>query len=226
MFGSPPLKAVGALAALAVIVGLVAPALALQPNGEFRPLTDWRAFRGTGIPSTWTFTDGVIDHVQGGGDLVSAESFENFELDFDWKVSAGTDSGVMYRVSEDYEASWWSGPEYEILDNKGHPNGKDPATSAASCYGLYGPPNDVTRPVGQWNSARIIVEGTHVEHWLNGFKVVQYELGTAAWKRKVASTKFAAWPEYGTIPSGHIVLQDETGAVSYRNLMIRVLPPG
>lgn len=211
------------LAAMTMIAMLaVAPALA--DDAGFRPLTDWRAWRGTGIPPQWTIKDGVIEHQPGGGDLVSVETFHNFELSFDWRISPGGNSGVIYRSSEDFPAPYQTGAEYQILDNAGHADGKSPLTSAASTYGLYPPSADLTRPVGEWNSARIVVSGDHVEHWLNGTKVLEYEFGSPEWKQRVAQSKFAAWPEYGTVPTGHIDLQDHGNPVAYRDLMIRVLP--
>lgn len=211
------------LAALGVIAMLsVAPALA--EDAGFRPLTAWRAWRGTGIPAQWTIRNGVIEHQPGGGDLVSVETFHNFELSFDWRISAGGNSGVIYRSSEDFAMPYQTGAEYQILDNAGHADGKSPLTSAASDYGLYPPSADFTRPVGEWNAARVVVNGNYVEHWLNGVKVLDYEIGSPDWKQRVAQSKFAAWPEYGTTATGHVDLQDHGDPVAYRNLMIKVLP--
>jgi hypothetical protein len=211
------------VAAMAVIAMLsVAPALA--EDAGFRPLTEWRAWRGTGLPPQWTIGNGVIEHQPGGGDLVSVGIFHNFELSFDWRISTGGNSGVIYRSSEDFPAPYQTGAEYQILDNAGHADGKSPLTSAASNYGLYAPSADLTRPVGEWNAARIIVDGNHVEHWLNGTKVLDYEIGSPDWKQRVAQSKFAAWPEYGTVATGHIDLQDHGNAVAYRNVMIKMLP--
>jgi len=205
------------LALLAVPLG---PALA----DEARPLAEWRAWRGSGIPQQWTLRDGVIEHAPGGGDLVSVETFHNFELSFEWRISAGGNSGVIYRSSEEFRAPYQTGAEYQILDNAGHPDGQSPLTSAASNYGLFAPSADFTRPVGEWNSGRIAVNGNRVAHWLNGAEVLDYEIGSPEWKRRVALSKFGALPEYGTITAGHIVLQDHGNAVAYRNLMITVLP--
>jgi len=209
------------------LIAITALSLAIAPafaDDGFRPLTEWRSYAGTGIPASWVIADGVITHKGGDGDLVSVETFTDFELDFDWKISPGGNSGVMFRVDERYPAPYQSGPEYQILDNAGAPDAKSPLTSAASDYGLYAPSADLTLPVGQWNAARLIVSGNHVEHWLNGKMVVSYELGSPDWKARVANSKFAAWPEYGVVPTGHIDLQDHPGEVSFRNLMIKPLP--
>lgn len=213
------------LFAAALLVLAAAPSLASAADG-FRPLDQWRPYGGSGpLPAQWQVAGGVITHTPGGGDIVSVESFANFELDFDWKISAGGNSGVMYRVDERYGAPFQSGPEYQLVDNAGHADGAQPITSAASCYGIVAPAADLTRPVGEWNSARIVVDGAHVEHWLNGQRVLAYELGSPDWQAAVAASKFAAWPAYGTLAQGHIDLQDHGDAVSFRNLMIKPLDP-
>ena len=105
-----------------------------------------------------------------------------------------------------------------------HPDGQSPITSAASVYGLYAPSSDATRPVGEWNTARIVLRGNHVEHWLNDEKVASFEIGFPDWKTRIVGTKFADWPALGTLPAGHIVLQDHGDPVEYRNFMVRTLP--
>jgi hypothetical protein len=216
------------LRACLTIIGLVlalsstaAPAQQTDADG-FRPITAWHAFRGVGVPSQWVTKDGVIEHTPGGGDLTSDEVFGNFELVFDWKIAPSGNSGVIYRVSEDFGAPYSSGPEYQILDNATAEGGTDPLQQAAGCYGLYAP-TSAPKPAGEWNSARIIVNGNHVEHWLNGEKVVEYEIASPDWRARVAAGKFAAWPEYGTVGKGHIDLQDHGSAVSYRDIRIKLL---
>jgi len=204
-----------------------APPVTAQDQGGtgFHPLTDWRPYRRGGpLPDTWKINGAVISHTPGGGDIISVETFTNFELDFDWKISPGGNSGVLYRVSEATGAPFDSGPEYQILDNGPEPDGKSPLTSAASCYGVYAVSADATKPVGEWNSAKIIVRGNHVEHWLNGQKVVAYDLGSDDWKSHVGASKFSTALLYGTLPWGHIDLQDHGAAVWYRNMMIERLP--
>jgi hypothetical protein len=208
------------LAAMAALT----PARAQETDAEgFRPITAWHAYRGSGVPAQWTVKDGIIEHVAGGGDLSSDETFASFALAFDWKIAPGGNSGVIYRVSEDYGQPYSSGPEYQVLDNASAEGGDDPLQQAAGCYGLYAP-SAAAKPAGEWNTAQIIVDGQHVQHWLNGQRVVDYEIGTPDWRRRVAAAKFAAWPEYGTIARGHIDLQDHGSAVSYRNVRIRILP--
>lgn len=207
---------------LSMMVALLSlPAIAA---GDFRPLTDWRAYGSDDhAPSTWTILGGLIHHEPGGGDIVSRETFSDFELAFDWRIAPGGNSGVMYRVVESFGAPYQSGPEYQILDNAGHPDGQSPLTSAASAYGIYAPSADVSLPAGEWNSARIVVVGSHVEHWLNGVRVLAYDLGSPDWEARVAASKFAAWPGYGRQPAGHIDLQDHDAVVDYRDIRIRPL---
>jgi hypothetical protein len=212
------------LAPLAALLLFATPALAQQADAEgYRPLTEWRAYRGTGIPAQWVITDGVIQHTSGGGDLVSTEEFQNFDLQFDWQIAPGGNSGVMYRVSEDYPAPYQTGPEYQILDNAIAEGHDDPLQTAAGCYGLYAPAA-AAKPAGEWNTGRIVVNGNHVEHWLNGAKVVDYEIGSTDWRARIAKSKFTAWPEYATLPKGHIDLQDHGSPVAYRNIRIKLLP--
>ena len=158
-----------------------------------------------------------------GGDIVTDDAFDSFELAIEWKVSPGANSGIMYHVDEAEDAPFFTGPEYQILDNTKHEDGKHKETSAASCYALYAPSKDVTKPVGEWNQTRIIVKGNHVEHWLNDVKVVEYELGSDDWNKRVKASKFNEWKKFGTIKKGGIDLQDHGDDVAYRNIKIRPL---
>jgi hypothetical protein len=174
-------------------------------------------------PANWESVDNTL-HCKGGGvDLKTAEQYGDFDLRFEWKVSPGANSGVMYRVSQETDPAYFTGPEYQIVDNVGHPDGKTPKTSAASLYDLYAPNKDLTKPVGDWNDARIVISHSHVEHYLNGKRVVAYELGSAEWKKRVAASKFAEWKKFGTNRRGHVVLQDHGDQVWYRNVRIKSL---
>ncbi len=184
----------------------------------------WRGFKAEGFPEKgWAVEDGAL-HVQGGGgDIVTAKSYQDFELRFEWKVAPGANSGVMYRVSEEHQYPWETGPEYQVLDDERHADGKDPRTSAASLYALFPPEGKASRPPGEWNSARILVVGNRVEHWLNGAKVVACEFASARWKELVGASKFATMPGFGAEPAGRIALQDHGDEVWYRSLAIRDL---
>ena len=206
---------------------------AAQPDDEagFTPLFDgstldgWHLYRKPGQPVTgWAVEDGAIVRTGKSGDLMTDGDYGDFDLRFEWKISSGGNSGVFYRANEDNEESYWSGIEYQVLDDDRHPDGRNgPDRHAGAVYGMYPPEGAQPRPVGEWNQGRIVAKGDHVEHWLNGTKVAEYTLWTPEWKAKVAATKFAAWPDYGLAKTGRIGLQDHGDAVSFRNLRIRAL---
>jgi hypothetical protein len=187
----------------------------------------WRQYRGQTLPDRWQVKDGelILSHKSGtkGGDIVTKDEFGSFELSLEWKISPRANSGIMYRVSEDKGAPYETGPEYQLLDNAGHADGRDPMTSAASCYALYAPSRDVTKPVGQWNVTRIVLNGNHLEHWLNGVKVVQCDIGSADWNDHVSKSKFAGMQKFAKNPKGHIDLQDHGDDIAFRNIKIRPL---
>jgi len=185
----------------------------------------WRGYRRATIPAGWQAVDGALTRVSQTSDIISVDEFENFELRLSWRIPPGGNSGIMYHVTEEGAAIYTSGPEMQVLDDAGHADGRNRLTSAGSDYGLYAAPEGVVRRAGQWNDVRIIIQGPHVEHWMNGVKVVEYELWSDEWTRKVRASKFAQWPEYGMAHRGHIALQgDHDGAVAYRSICIRVLP--
>ena len=187
----------------------------------------WHKYKGKEVGDRWKVVDGTLSlvHKDGkdGGDIVTDDTFDSFELSIEWKVTPGANSGIMYRVEESEDSPGFTGPEYQILDNAKHPDGRKKETSAASCYGLYAPSEDVTTPVGEWNLARIVVKGDRVEHWLNGKKVVEYEFGSDDWNKRVAASKFKEFKKFGLVKKGEIDLQDHGDDVSYRNIKIRTL---
>ena len=183
----------------------------------------WRGFKKNSVPDGWKVVDGAIARVGEAGDLITNDEFGNFELALQWKIAPGGNSGIMYRVTEDADATYETGPEMQVLDDAGHPDGKSRLTAAGSCFGLYPSPAGLLKPVGQWNSVRIIVNGNHVEHWLNGTKAVEYELGSPDWQAKVKASKFAQWPGYGLATRGHVAIQDHGDRVAYRGIKVRVL---
>ena len=194
-------------------------------------LRHWRGYKRQDVPAAWkvvgdtlAFTP-VADQRQR-GDIVTREQYGDFELAYEWKVSPGGNSGVFYRADEAHEHGWETGPEMQVLDNARHQDGKNPLTSAGAAYAIYAPSADVTRPAGEWNEARIVARGPRVEHWLNGRKVVEYEQGGPDWRRRVNASKFKEMPDYGTLMSGHIALQDHGDPVWFRNVRIRRLSGG
>lgn len=208
-----------------------APASAADAQ-DWRPLFDgrttagWRSFKGTAAPAGWQVVDGALTRVAQAGDIVTEGEFGSFELELEWKIQPGGNSGVFFHVVEDsaLQYVWQTGPEMQVLDNAGHADGRQPNTSAGSNFALYAPARDVTRPAGEWNAARLVVRGDHVEHWLNGEKLLEYELGSAEWQARVAASKFAQMPRYARVRRGHIALQDHGDPVAYRNIRIRELP--
>ena len=186
---------------------------------------DGGASKSASLPAGWQVKDSALTRVAEAGDIVTDEVFRDFELTLEWKVAAGGNSGIMYRVSEAPELKyvWESGPEMQVLDDARHPDGAKPETSAGACYGLYPAPRGIVRPAGEWNQVRIVVQGKRVEHWLNGTRIVEYELGSPDWEDRVRKSKFASMPRYGREPAGHIALQDHGDWVAYRNIKIRVL---
>ena len=186
-------------------------------------LEGWRGYQTETPPTGWGAKAGELTREGAGGDLMTVEQYGDFEMRFDWKVTANGNSGVIYRIATTEQYPWQTGPEFQVLHNAGHADGKNPITSAGSNYAVNPPVKDVTKPVGEWNEARLIARGKHVEHWLNGVKVVAYEIGSADWDTRVKASKFAKLANYGRMPRGHIALQDHGDVVAYRNLKIRPL---
>ena len=201
-----------------------------------RRLDKWRGFKMKTMPDNWGVLNGwgVLDdalalvNVRRPPDIISIDQFTDFDFKFEWKIGlipGGSNSGVMFYVTEDNEATYHSGPEYQILDNARHADGKNPLTTAGACYALYAPPRDVTRPIGEWNESRIIANKGKVQHWLNGLKTADYDMTSEEWKANVAGSKFKEWPTFGAKHTGHIALQQHGGPVAYRNLKIKRINP-
>ncbi len=160
-------------------------------------------------------------------DLVTDREFTNFELLVDWKGSNGGNSGIIYGIVEDpkYEAPWMTGPEYQLLDDAGFQKKVEPYQKAGSNYGMQAPNEaiKILKPVGEWNTTRIVVKGTHVEHWLNGRKIVEFERWTPAWKAERDAGKWKEYPDYGMAKTGRIALQDHGSVFWFRNVKIHPL---
>lgn len=187
-------------------------------------LDSWRGYRAQTIPAAWSVQDGMLMKRGVGEDIVTRETFRDFELAFDWMLDAGGNSGVFYRATEEYDKIYWSAPEYALLDDARHPDGKNPLTTASAAHSLYAPPAGVVHPAGEWNATRIVVKGTHVEHWLNGQKVVEFDYGSPDFTARVAKSKFGRWPNFAKADRGVIGLQgDHGGVLSIRGIRIREL---
>lgn len=188
-------------------------------------LDAWRGYRQPVLPAGWQAIEGsLVLTAAGAGDIITREQFRNFDLRLEWKVAPGGNSGIFYRATEEGNYIWQSASEMQVLDDERHADGQSQLTSAGSNFALYPVPRGVLRPAGEWNSVRLLVNESHVEHWLNGVKVVEYELGSAEWETRVRASKFATMPLYGRAPRGHIGLQDHGDRVEFRNIRIRVLP--
>jgi Domain of Unknown Function (DUF1080) len=188
-----------------------------------RSLAAWRGYKRADVPAGWQVVDGALTRAGRGGDIVTTDEFGDFELALEWKVAPGGNSGIMYRVTEEAEAPYETGPEMQVLDDARHPDGRSPLTSAGALYGLYPAPRGAVKAAGEWNAARVVVRGNHVEHWLNGVKTAEAEIGSDDWNRRVADSKFRQWPGFAKASRGHIALQDHGDWVAYRNIRIREL---
>ena len=184
-------------------------------------LTGWRGYNSESMPTGWSAENGMLIRTGPGGDIITEQQFADFELSLEWLVGPSGNSGVLFRAVEGQEEVYHGAPEMQILDDAGHADGRSPLTSAGSNYGLHGVPRGIVKSAGEWNTSRIVVVNNQVEHWLNGDKVVEYELGSADWAQRVANSKFAQWPAYGRASRGHIGIQDHGDRVSFRNLKIR-----
>lgn len=184
----------------------------------------WRGYNREDFPDGWVVEDGTLTRVAWGGSIIyGAKQFVDFDLKIDWMVGEGGNSGVFYRGEEGLEDIFKSAVEMQVLDDANHRDGRSPYTSAGAVYGLYPVPRGVVHPAGEWNESRVIARGAHVEHWLNGVLVGEYELGSPDWAVRVAGSKFVEWPEFATSLRGFIGLQDHGNQVWYRNIKIREL---
>ncbi len=187
----------------------------------------WRGYQKDNLPSAWTvMKDGTLYFTGNGerGDIVTRDQYENFELELEWRISPGGNSGIMFRVSEAHDTPWRTGPEFQVLDDDRHPDAQEGRDRLAGAnYDMHAPSARVIRSVGEWNAVRIVVNGAHVEHWMNGEKIVSYELWSDDWKKRIAGSKWIDMPDYGMEKSGHICLQDHGDEVWYRNIRIRRL---
>jgi hypothetical protein len=196
----------------------------------------WRGARLASFPERgWVIEDGVLAVVEtgggeaaAGGDIVTVDELENFELIVEYNITKGANSGIKYFVDTALNKGEGSsiGCEFQILDDENHPDAKAGVNGNRKNAGLYDliPPRNIRfNGVGEWNRARVVVRGRHVEHWLNGFETVEYERGTQIWRALVDHNKYRVWPSFGEAPKGHILLQDHGNRVSFRSVKIREL---
>jgi hypothetical protein len=199
-------------------------------NSEWTVLFDGKTVKGlrgykqSGFPDSWEVVDGTLKTVPGHGvDLISEEVYKNFELELEWKVPKGGNSGIFYFATEEGNYIWQSAPEMQVVDDEKHTDGKNTLTSAGALYALIAPSANVVKPVGEFNQVRIKVKNNHVEHWLNGTKIVEYVYGSDMMWDIVAKSKFNKMPLFAKASEGHIGLQGDHGLIWYKNIRIRRL---
>lgn len=201
-----------------------------------KSLEGWRGFHKKNVPLGWAVEDGCIKKVPGtgelgqaGGDMITNGQFDNFEFSIEWKLSPGGNSGIKYLVSESLPPKGKSGISFEmqVLDDARHPDAKMGIAgnrTSGALYDLIAPSKGkILKPVGEFNQSSIVVKGNHIEHWLNGVKVVEFERGSDEFKALIAKSKFKDTKGFGEFARGHILLQDHGDAVWYRNIKIRSL---
>ena len=189
-----------------------------------RSLDGWRGFRTDAPGAGWHVAGGVLMTSGNAGDLMTKGVYGDFELSFEWRVRAAGDSGVIYRIGLGEAATFRTGPEYQILDNVGAEDNQRPNHLAGSLYDLGpAPAKDATKPVGEWNSARFVIRGWRIEHWLNGEKLLEMDLSSPEGRAAIAKSEFKDWPKFASFPRGFIALQDHGHVVSFRSIKIREL---
>lgn len=157
-------------------------------------------------------------------DLITADQYENYELQIDWKISPKKNSGIIYMVTEENDASYESGPEYQLIDDVGYPGKLSDKQLSGANYDMQAPSAKVSKPAGEFNHTKIVINKGHVEHWLNGKKVVDYQLWTPEWEQQKANSKWKDVKPYGMSKKGYIALQDHGGGVAFKNIKIKLLP--
>lgn len=192
-----------------------------------KTLTNWKSYNDKPVDG-WEVVNGELinkkEGAQNHSDLITEKQYDNFELSFDWKIGKGLNSGVVYRVVQSStRPSFESGPEYQLIDDVGYPDKLEDWQKSGADYAMHAPAKIVSKPAGEYNHSTIIVNGAHVEHWLNGVKVTDFELWTPEWLKLKEQSKWKDVPEYGMAKKGHIGLQDHGGGVWFKNIKLKQL---
>jgi Domain of Unknown Function (DUF1080) len=220
------------LAALAAAVHAGAPATDAKTEAEFISLFDgtslqgWTDTNGKPPSSGWVVEDGVIHrNALKAGNIITERQFDNFDLRFEWKVNKGGNSGLKYRTFPVPKKGLY-GCEYQIIDDDNHPNGTKATTRCGALYDLYAPDEGqkVVKPVGEYNASRVVAQGTRIEHWLNGKKILEVDTASDEWKDRIAKSKFKSFKEFAAEKPGPILLQDHNNEIWFRKIAIRPLP--
>jgi hypothetical protein len=195
----------------------------------------WHKYGGGAVGSAWKIADGTLyldttekenGKIKNGGDIATDEEYENFDLKLEWKISKGGNSGIIFCVHEDttkYKKPYETGPEMQVLDNEGHPDGKIKKHRAGDLYDLISCSKETVKPVGEWNQVEIKLLNGKLDFFLNGENVVSTTMWDDNWNKMVANSKFKTMPGFGTFKKGRIDLQDHDCMVWYRNIMIKKL---
>lgn len=189
----------------------------------------WHTYGKKTVGARWKIVDGALmidNSVKDGGDIVTNEAFENFDLKLEWKISANGNSGIIFNIKEDtlkYKETYKTGPEIQVLDNEGHPDGKIIKHRAGDLYDLIKSSSEPVKPVGEWNAVEIISNKGKLEIFLNGTNVVTTMMWDDNWRQLIAGSKFKDMPDFGTFKKGRIALQDHGNTVWYRNIKIKKL---
>ena len=232
MFRQAILKKAGAVLAVALMISSGAQAGELTKEEKTqgwvslfdgKTFKGWRNYKGEGVRDGWKVVDGAMQHTEKGGDIITENQYENYELKLEWKISEGGNSGIFFSVQEGKGAIYFTGIEMQILDNDKHKDRKDPTHRAGACYALYNSVDTAVGKVGTWNKVRVLKEGDHYQFFLNGVKTADFKSESEAFKKLVANSKFKKWPAFATHLKGHIGLQDHGDVVSFRHLKIRVI---
>lgn len=187
-------------------------------------LSNWRAYGSDTKPGVgWKVDDGILKKLQNtpGGHIITKQKFNDYTLSWEWRISEKGNNGIKYLVTEDRKGA--PGPEYQILDDNGHPDSKNgPIRQTAALYDIIPPSaSNLVKPVGEWNTSRIVIQGKHVQHWLNGTMVVEYDLESPELLAAIAKSKFKDAKDFGNKIDGHIMLTDHIDECSFRNMKIR-----
>jgi len=191
-----------------------------------KSMDQWRSYLKDEL-SGWVVEDGTMKALghggDRGGDIITLREYENFELSLEWKISPGGNSGILYLVHEDtaYRQVYHTGPEFQLLDDLGWEGDLEDWQKTGANYAMHIAYNPDLKVAGEWNTAKVLKDGDHVEHWLNGKKLVEYQLWTDDWKSRVKSGKWNSFPAYGQYRKGHISLQDHGAVTWFRNVKIR-----
>ena len=197
-----------------------------------KSMSGWRGFDDKAIPRAWRVENGALTlsrlptdaSTEGRGDIVTESEFADFELRLQWAVEPGANSGIFFFAREGTaDRIWKTAPEVQVLDDARHKDGALPSHRAGALYDIYEPKCNALKPPGEYNDARLVVRKGHVEHWLNGYKLVEYDLDSDDFRKRVAASKFRDQPQFARVQRGRLGLQDHGDVIRFRNIRLRSL---